>query len=416
MSINHSPKVVTDNLLMYYDQGNTRRSWKGAPTTNLKTNPNFVNGLSGYSSYVSASPILVDVTDFPDSYGETKTVLQCYSAGANGGGGNPGGMAFLNPTLTIGLSYTFSFWARSISHASLGTTYSNQNGSGDNSNFAFGKTITSEWKKYSFTTTSLDLQKTTWYIWTNSFNAIWQYADFQIEQNLISTPFVNGTRTNTQSLVDLTAQNTITTTKLTYNTDGSFSFGGQGDRDGDPTGDYITLPTSLTSTSPSVKSNGCTYSWWSRITAAQPFGQCILFGAGTIAHIEFKNEGTTSPYFRTEAAVENGYSFGTGTIPGGSLVGRWANFTIVFANNEPNRPVRWYHNGELFHTGSMTGGTSPATEYFYFSGIGRATGDATYLYSNSFYGEIPVFQIYNSALNDQEILQNFNALRGRFNI
>lgn len=416
MSINHSPKIVTDDLLFYYDQENTRRSWKGAPTTNLKSNPDFSLGTSTYGPYVSTAPNLVTVTDFPDSYGEPKTVLQCYSAAAAGGGGNPGGMAFSNPTLTVGLAYTFSFWARAISHQSLSTTYSNQNGSGDNSNFAFSRTLTSEWKKYSFTTSSLDLQKNTWYIWANSVNAVWQYAEFQIEQNNFATQFVNGTRTSTNALLDLTAQNTITMTQLTYTSDGKFSFGGQGEYDGSPTGDYIAIPAALTSTSPSVKPNGCTYSWWSKITAAQPFGQCILFGASTIAHIEFKNEGTTSPYFRTEAALENGKSFGSGTIPGGSLVGRWANFTIVFANNEAGRPVRWYHNGELFHTGSMTNGTSPATEYFYFSNIGRSTGTADFLYSNSFYGEIPVFQIYNRSLTEQEVLQNFNALRGRFSL
>lgn len=395
MAINHSPKIVTDNLLMYYDQENTKRSWFGKPTENLIS-------LSGSDASLERSGTTypyysANITSFVLArWSATNNKLSMsfegkrdYVQGGTGGGGDG------YPRMYIYFSdWT---WSSSFGLSTYDWSYAAQN------NITMpdptGKTIF-------FSIYHM-----------NSTNPGRSYSrNHQVEFGEFATPFVNGTRTNTQSILDLTGQNTITSTQLTYNADGSFSFGGQGDRDGDPTGDYITLPTSLTSTSPTVKSNGCTYSWWSRIAAAQPFGQCILFGAGTIAHIEFKNEGTTSPYFRTEAAVENGYSFGTGTIPGGSLVGRWANFTIVFANNEAGRPVRWYHNGELFHTGSMTGGTSPATEYFYFSGIGRATGDATYLYSNSFYGEIPVFQIYNSALTEQEVMHNFNALRGRFSI
>ena len=35
MGLNHSPRIVTSNLVLTYDMGNTDKSWKGAPTTNL---------------------------------------------------------------------------------------------------------------------------------------------------------------------------------------------------------------------------------------------------------------------------------------------------------------------------------------------------------------------------------------------
>lgn len=34
MSLKHSPSVVTDGLVMYYDMSNTQKSWKGRPVTN----------------------------------------------------------------------------------------------------------------------------------------------------------------------------------------------------------------------------------------------------------------------------------------------------------------------------------------------------------------------------------------------
>lgn len=205
-------------------------------------------------------------------------------------------------------------------------------------------------------------------------------------------------------------ENNGTLVGVTHNSS-VFNFAGSGDRDGDPTGEYISVNDAITSTQ--QYNQGCTYSWWGRISAAQPNGQCILFGAASINHIEFKNEGSASPYFRTEARLQNGYSFGTGTIPGGSLVGRWINFTIVFANMELNRPVRWYANGDLFHTGSLDSGTYPGTEYFSFGAIGRATGTADFLYSNSYKGDLSIFKIYSRALTESEVIHNYITLKER---
>lgn len=395
MSVNHSTKVVTDDLILYYDRENTKRSWLGKPTENLIS-------LSGADASLERSGtsypyFSADITSLVQSrWSPTNNKLSMsfegrrdYVQGGTGGGGDG------YPSMYI--YFTDWSWASSFGTGSYEWSQATQNN-----------------------ITMPDPTGKSVYFSIYHMNAgnpgISYSRNHQVEFGTFATPFVNGTRSNANALVDLSGQNTITATQLTYTSDNKFSFGGQGEQDGSPTGDYITIPTSVSNTSSSVKPNGCTYSWWSKITAAQPYGQCILFGASTIAHIEFKGEGTSSPYFRTEAVTENGYSFGTGTIPGGSLVGRWVNFTIVFANNEPNRPVRWYHNGELFYTGSMTGGINPSTEHFYFSGIGRATGDATYLYSNSFLGEVPLFQIYNKSLSAQEIQQNFNALRGRFSV
>lgn len=45
MALNHSPKIVTDGLVFAYDMANTKKSWKGMPTTNQFTLPTAdVNG------------------------------------------------------------------------------------------------------------------------------------------------------------------------------------------------------------------------------------------------------------------------------------------------------------------------------------------------------------------------------------
>lgn len=206
----------------------------------------------------------------------------------------------------------------------------------------------------------------------------------------------------------------------TYNSAGYFSFDGSGERDGNPPGDY--LGTGFGSAGGVCSTDqyaiGASYCWWSRITSAQTNGQCILYGSSTIAHVEFKNESTSSPYFRTEAARDNGYSFsGNATIPGGSLVNRWAHFVIAFDNNASPRTVKWYHNGDLFYTKSnFDSGDFTTSEYFYLSYIGRSTGTSSYLYSQSFYGDLGPFQFYGKNLSEAEVKQNFNAQRNRFGI
>lgn len=197
--------------------------------------------------------------------------------------------------------------------------------------------------------------------------------------------------------------------------DGNLVFEGQGERDGDPTGDYITLNTDATTTSPSVKIDGVTYNVWMVFDQNQVQGHGIFVGSGTINHIEWRGSVTTG-YWRTEARLQNGYSFGASTTStyGYHSLGEWFNLSIVFANDESGRPARWYMNGEEFYSRSMELGTNPTTEYFIPSTFGKSTGSATYLYAQSFYGRLGNLTIYDRTLTSSEIKRNYNAFKSRF--
>lgn len=206
--------------------------------------------------------------------------------------------------------------------------------------------------------------------------------------------------------------NTSTMNDVTHS-DGAFIFDGTGERDGSPLGAYITLPNEVTTTQASTKTNGVTYQWWMKIDEDQAQGHGLFVGSGTINHLEYRGSSSTTGKFRTEAKLQNGYSFGTGNV---SLdKNYWHNIAVVFANAETDRPVRWYKNGELFHTGDMTSGTMDG-EHFAPNKFGSATGHPQYLYVQSFYGRASVLSFYDKALTQNEIKQNFNALRGRYGI
>lgn len=193
---------------------------------------------------------------------------------------------------------------------------------------------------------------------------------------------------------------------------GTFVLDGIGETDGSPTGGYISVNSALTNTGISTYPNGCTYDVWVNADTDANDRMSLFFGAGSINHIECY---TSSRYFRTEAATQNGKSFSSGTFPE-SCRGVWSNFTIVFSNTETNRPVRWYQNGILFGTGFMGNGNNPTGEYFNFSGLGRATGSSSYFYATSWKGKVSSFSLYNKTLTADEVKYNFNINRGRFGI
>ena len=118
--------------------------------------------------------------------------------------------------------------------------------------------------------------------------------------------------------------------------------------------------------------------------------------------------------------TQNGYSFsgtaGSSGGDGGHSTNEWFQLVLVFANNETNRPVRWYRDGQQFGLGNMTSGNNPTTEYFRPNSFGRATGTTDYLYSNSFLGNLTILRMYDRTLTDAEIRRNFIAHRSKFNI
>lgn len=214
-----------------------------------------------------------------------------------------------------------------------------------------------------------------------------------------------------------------TLTRTTFSTafGGIHEFDGLGESTGSPEGAHVVLNTTPMTTEPTAKPNGVTYDVWLRFQGEQPSRHALFWGAGTVNHIEWSGTLSGGSY-RTEAVLQNGYSFGASS-DGGHVVGEWYNLQIVFANDEiagspvspGDRPVRWYRDGQLFHTGDMTSGTNPTGEYFNPSAFGKATGSSSFLYGQSFLGDLGILKVYNRTLTDAEVKQNYYAFRGRYN-
>jgi hypothetical protein len=220
---------------------------------------------------------------------------------------------------------------------------------------------------------------------------------------------------DTKRWKDLYAKDIFDVIGPKWNPEGYFSFRGQGTKDGLIKGDRIAGFGGKADTS--LYPNGMSIVWWQRFTDNQPTGHALLYGHGTINHVEIRGDLNNNTSFRTEAKNQNGYSFGSGTIPGGPLMNRWVQFGIVFDFTTSPRSVRWYANGELFHTHTdFDSGTAGTGEHFSFSEFGRATGVEAYQYSQSFKGDLAKLDIFGKPLTNNDMRKNFNAFRKRFDI
>ena len=213
MSINHSAKLVTDGLVMYYDMSNTKKSWKGAPTTNVLVDTGDLStGNWGYTLFGNwpATGAVANVATAPDG---TLTATRLSASGYS---------RFQRYTVSANQVYTFSMWVRNVNMPGAISLQlaTGLNGTLVSYGYATGVNLTANWAVYSYTITipasGVNQLEVGLNVNANSYNSnifcdVWHP---QLEAQSFATPFVNGTRSNAQVLVDLTGNNTITPTNL----------------------------------------------------------------------------------------------------------------------------------------------------------------------------------------------------------
>ena len=237
--------------------------------------------------------------------------------------------------------------------------------------------------------------------------------DPQLEVSSFATPFVDGTRSDTQAIIDLTGTYTPAATSLTYNSDNTFSFGGPA------TSNRITVGIG---SYPIDASDPFSIECWIKIPNGADWQDSITFGG---------NSGTG-------IVSRGGYggAIGLWTVDGGSLDGR-LKFTIRTSGTQHAGSVdasydQWYHligtyNGLDATTNNMS---------FYVNGIWDSSvtftdqGDAFdqqnwIVGGNNALGgtnggyvtaDIPIVRIYSKALSAAEVKQNFIAQRKQFGL
>ena len=393
-------------LKFMIDMDNTQKSWKGAPVTNQFAVPT-PDGSNNVAFAVQGTGTFQRV--YSGTFGgyaiTANDVVYRYDLVAAGGCYYHGN----DVSITSGqwATFTFDYY---ISPGAGGYPVTNflANFEGVLSNSVADPTpsITGVWKTATFTAQAGSTGTCRMLLYPGACNgtslATSGFILYKNPQVVIAStsnftaPFVgpSGTRSSTQALVDLTRQNIITATSLTYNSNNTFSFSGSGN--------YATI-----STFANKPTFAITCEAWIRPTKATLSG--TIRGAAISATnsmylgiIDSVDGGVTHAlHWANQTSVNRLYSW-TGNVPNNG----WSHIVGTY----DGATTRAYLNGVQVYSEAQTGTIPDAT--YYIGTYGQGIGDGVH----DFHGSISQAKIYNRALTATEVRQNFNANRGRFGI
>jgi hypothetical protein len=417
MALNHSPQTVTNGLVFYYDMGNPQKSWIGRPTTNFVNaasvsinrynNPGFSGSVFNTGETFKGMPVWETVFTPQDS---TFIPRLASTEGF-------GAFHAMGTSLTVNTRYMASIYFRLISPLQVsGTqgfnnTYSNISAWGQN-----GTTSTRYeedgwirlYSQYINTSSTLTDNKfwkitfdTTGVQAGQSLRAQWSCPMIEQHDTVYPSTFVNGTRSNTQAITDLTGNNTITATALTYNNDGTFSFNGSSND--------LTLSGPVSNFFTDFSSQQISLDVWINIPSSATwtngfFGNILSRGsfAGSVGLWRTTSNNQVAAYFR-----QSGATFAA--VQSSATIQRdvWTNLVATWTGNT----LTLYVNGVSVSVNTGTLGT-PTVANWTIGNVTAASGNS----GNRFQGSNSIVKIYNRALSAAEVQQNFNALRERYGL
>lgn len=368
MGLAHSPGLVTNGLVFAYDAGNAQKSWKGEPTTNLA---NTTGGATDWTNNDLGAAVITRTTLVDGNRYELTSTT--------GGGGR---MSFQVSKLTNNETYNLSLKYRITSSSDASPSFTLT----DWCDTSITKTTTA-YDSYTYET-AYGVRATydstyrfmDYSISDNTTVEIW---DVQLEERAYATPYTATSRSNTEAIADLTGKNTITASAVTYASDGTFDFS--------TALDNLSLPNDIGYTT-----DVSAFAWFKSL--GTPVGGYHIICGGQELEISVPTAGA----LRTGVLTTSRYVSNHGS---GLMDGNWHYIGLTFSGTTKTSYIDGANEGTSVTAGALTS-----------SFANRKIGKFG---SNNTYGtptEIPVYQVYNRALSDDEVYRNFNALRGRFGV
>jgi hypothetical protein len=394
------PKLNMDNLVFGYDTGYgvadntvTTRFYQGKPSTNLVSayNDNHVRHVTWTNSGTweydhnatnNTKPIIpgVDMSKCNLMHGKTVTTgsqhFGCGSVSVSGSTTYSMSVYYFQNKAGISQPY----FRTSVNNNNLGNLA--YNGSTDTNNWPVN-----EWIRISVTVTVQSNETGCYlsnYIGSAVGDQVW-YCAPMVEQADQTTPFVDGTRSVTASLIDLKRTTSIDVSDLSFNSNAQPTFDG--------TDDVINLPNDL-----GYSANSVSVFAWYKINGSPGNSYHIICG-DTALEISIHSSAT---YIRTGVSTTSGrhvQNDGNQTLNDGNY--HYYGFTFDGSTK------RAYIDGVQVGTQSVAGTLTTS-----FSGrkVGAFSGG---YWAN---GDLPVYKVYNKVLTAEEIKNNFNAYKNRFDL
>lgn len=398
MAVAAGPDIVEDGLVLYYDLDNNIKSWKGEPTTNIIS----AQSISGFQNITYTYVGLED--------GWKKYAI----SGTWSSGTYPWSCRIPNSTLTGGVAYSARFLVKiNASARAKFATWPDTSGGVhyvNDPNMVSAGTKTSTSLGYDsdaleiFEVKNQGLTYSTGYAnpttiqpgyfhsrplsdgtsFDSNTDFVW-IKEVQTEQGSYCTPYVDGTRSTSQSILDISGQNqTVTISSLTYSEGNTPTFNG--------TSNYIDIPSDLGYTTT------CSAFAWFKSAGSPSGGYHIVYG-GQELEISIFNTG----YLRT--GVYQGSRF-VSNHGSGLVDGNWHYVGFTFDGSTKLS----YINGEFVGSQAVSAGS--LTYNVSNRRIGRWGANSSY-YCN---GSINQPKIYSKALIAAEVKQNYIATKSRYGL
>jgi len=216
--------------------------------------------------------------------------------------------------------------------------------------------------------------------------------DAQVELGPPS-PFVNGTRSSTASLIDLKRTTSIDVSNVSFDSTGQPTWDG--------TSDYITIPGSS-----GITSNAKTVEIMFKMNGSYAnFSPLAIYSNGSSA--------TDRIWLGMQNSKFRMHGWGTDDPEGTTIIAADTWYVCVFSYDKTSQAMKVYTNGVLETSTTNTQGGVTAQNTHNWS-IGTVPGGwQSVTYSDA---DIPIFKVYNRILSDSEVKQNYNAYKNRFDI
>jgi hypothetical protein len=378
MPVASGPNTLGESSLVFaYDTGDVKNSYKGQPTVNVLPSSNVL--LTSYNDHGGTH-----VTDTGFTLFGNATLRNTSNPAQDWNGVYLTGLSSI---LTPGVTYTYSFY---IYFTSDNTTISY---------FGYGAPgytgVKGQWNRVSttFTATTQDYFYVTLQYSNGQPVSTYYLANLQIEQKSNPTQFINGTRSATQGLLPLIGNSTINLTNVSFDSSAKIVFDG--------TNDYINIGVG---TGINQFSGDFTVSLWAMRTAGGNYGNLI----GDYYTNSTQTTGEWQIMMGPSSEL-NLYKVGPGyvinNIASGFSNNTWINVVVTRSGNL----VTMYANSNAIATGT------DSTSYGTVTGnlnIGIDGNNS----SEPFPGKIDKVEIYNRALTSQEVKQNYQQYKTRFNL
>ncbi len=375
------PKLNMDNLVFGYDTGYgvannsvTTRFYQGEPTVNLITDSGTSN--TGWVGYGWTGSQAIS-SDYSNTYEFTATNgwhNRTFDTGVTSGG-----------TIYVNFEYKLK------QHQTTQTQLFVLNGThlGSYITYIGSGSMSHEWKTFSgsFTANANSSKIAIGPRGADSsgLTDIVYIRNLQVESKDHATPFVNGTRSNTASLIDLKKTADVDLSNVSFDSTAQPTFDG--------TDDVINLPNDL-----GYSANSVSVFAWYKINGSPGNSYHIICG-DTALEISIHSSAT---YIRTGVSTTSGrhvQNDGNQTLNDGNY--HYYGFTFDGSTK------RAYIDGVQVGTQSVAGTLTTS-----FSGrkVGAFSGG---YWAN---GDLPVYKVYNKVLTAEEIKNNFNAYKNRFDL